>query len=130
MSQPSTPKPVKLIVSLISQKEKLITEASTELSQSYGKIDFMSACIPFTMTKYYQAEMGEGLMRRLITFADLLDPERFPEVKRYTDKLEARYLAVTTFLFLFFQQDSGASRNIYSWPAQASDPPQPSRTIV
>ena len=91
MSQPSTPKPVKLIVSLISQKEKLITEASTELSQFYGKIDFMSACIPFTMTEYYQAEMGEGLMRRLITFADLLDPERFPEVKRYTDKLEARY---------------------------------------
>jgi hypothetical protein len=35
--------------------------------------------------------MGEGLMRRLITFEDLLDPERLPEVKRYTDKLEAHY---------------------------------------
>ena len=92
MSQPSIPKPVKLIVSLIAGKEKLITEASFELSQSYGKIDFMSACIPFTMTEYYQEEMGEGLMRRLITFADLLDPEQFPAVKRYTDKLEAHYI--------------------------------------
>jgi hypothetical protein len=92
MSQPSIPKPVKLIVSLIAGKEKRITEASTELSQSYGKIDYMSAFIPFTMTEYYQAEMGEGLMRRLISFADLLDPERFPEVKQYTDKLEAHYI--------------------------------------
>ena len=91
MSQPSTPKPVKLIVSLIAGGEKRITEAATELSQSYGKIDFMSACIPFTMTEYYQTEMGEGLMRRLISFADLLDPERLPEVKQYTDKLETHY---------------------------------------
>jgi hypothetical protein len=91
MSQPSTPKPVKLIVSLIAGEEKRITEASAELFQSYGKIDFMSACIPFTMTEYYQAEMGKGLMRRLITFEDLLDPEQFPAVKRCTDKLEAHY---------------------------------------
>ena len=92
MSQPSIPKPVKLIVSLIAGKEKIITEACVELSQSYGKIDFMSACIPFTMTEYYQEEMGKGLMRRLITFAELLDPEKFPAVKRYTDKIEAHYI--------------------------------------
>ena len=91
MSQPSAPQPVKLIVSLFTGKEKLITAASEELSQAFGKIDFMSACIPFTMTDYYKAEMGEGLMRRLITFEELIDPERLPEVKRYTDKLEANY---------------------------------------
>ena len=91
MSQPSAPQPVKLIVSLFTGKEKLITAASEELSQVYGKIDFMSACIPFTMTDYYKAEMGEGLVRRLITFEELIDPERLPEVKRYTDKLEANH---------------------------------------
>ena len=91
MSQPSTPKPVKLIISLIAGEEKFITVASTELSKTYGKIDFMSACIPFTMTDYYQAEMGKGLIRRFITFEDLLDPEQLPEVKRYTDKIEAHH---------------------------------------
>lgn len=91
MSQPSTPQPVKLIVSLFTGEEKLITAASEELSQAYGKIDFMSACIPFTMTDYYKAEMGEGLLRRLITFQELIDPERLPEVKRYTDSLETKY---------------------------------------
>jgi hypothetical protein len=91
MSHPSTPTPVKLLVSHISGDAQLITGVAEELSKAYGKIDYMSACIPFTATTYYQAEMGEGLMRRLITFENLLDPERLPEVKRYTDKLEARY---------------------------------------
>ncbi len=91
MSQPSAPQPVKLIVSLFTGEEKLITAASEELSQAYGKIDFMSACIPFTMTGYYKAEMGEGLVRRFITFQELIDPERLPQIKRYTDKLEASY---------------------------------------
>jgi hypothetical protein len=91
MSQPSSPKPVKLIVSLITGEENLVRVASAELSQMFGTIDFMSACIPFTTTEYYHAEMGEALMRRLITFEDLLDPERLPEVKRYTDKLESHY---------------------------------------
>ena len=92
MSQPSVPQPVKLVISLISGEEKLITVASTELSKTYGKIDFMSACIPFTMTDYYQAEMGKGLIRRFITFEDLLNPERLPEVKRHTDKIEAHHI--------------------------------------
>jgi hypothetical protein len=91
MSQPSAPQPVKLIVSLFTGEEKLITAVSEELSQVYGKIDFMSACIPFTMTDYYKTEMGEGLLRRLITFEELIGPERLPEVKRYTDKLETNY---------------------------------------
>jgi hypothetical protein len=91
MSHPSTPQPVKLLVSLITGDAHLITGVAEELSQTYGKIDYMSACIPFTATTYYEAEMGEGLMRRLITFEDLLDPERLPEVKRYTDKLEAHH---------------------------------------
>lgn len=91
MSHPSTPKPVKLLVSLITGEPHLITEAAGELSQTYGTIDYMSAIIPFTATTYYQAEMGEGLMRKLITFEDLLDPERLPEIKRYTDTIEAHY---------------------------------------
>ena len=91
MSHPSSPKPVKLLVSLIAGDTHLIAGVAEELSEAYGKIDYMSAHIPFTATTYYQAEMGTGLMRRLITFEALLDPERLPEVKQYTDKLEAHY---------------------------------------
>lgn len=91
MSRPSIPKPVKFLVSLIAGDPHLITDAAEELSRAYGRIDYMTACIPFTATSYYQPEMGEGLARRLITFENLLGPERLPEIKRYTDTLEARY---------------------------------------
>jgi hypothetical protein len=91
MSRPSPPQPVKLLVSLITGDAHLLPGVAEELSQTYGKIDYMSACIPFTATTYYAAEMGEGLVRRLITFEDLLDPGRLPEVKRYTDTLEAHF---------------------------------------
>jgi len=91
MSHPSAPIPVKLLVSLITGETPLTPGVAEALSQRYGKIDYMSAYIPFTATTYYQAEMGEGLLRRLITFEDLLDPGRLPEVKRYTDMLEVRY---------------------------------------
>lgn len=91
MSKPSTPKPVKLIVSLISRDKGLFAFVASELSQTYGRIDFMSAFIPFTTTTYYQAEMGENLMRRFITFEKLIEPDMLPEVKRWTDELESNH---------------------------------------
>jgi len=91
MSKPSQAKPVKLITSLISKDESLITFVSGELSQAYGEIDFMSRFIPFVTTTYYQAEMGENLIRRFISFEKLIEPDMLPEVKSYTDKLEDKH---------------------------------------
>ena len=65
MSKPSIPKPVKLIISLISRDNNLIALAAGELSHPYGRVDFISKLIPFNTTTYYQAEMGENLLRRL-----------------------------------------------------------------
>jgi len=91
MSAPSTPDPVKQVVSLISRGKDLIAVAESELSREYGRIDFMSRLIPFDRTTYYHAEMGEPLIRRFVTFEKLVDPERLPEVKRWTDGLESRH---------------------------------------
>ena len=90
MSTPSPPKPVKLILSLISKDKSLFTCMAEEISHAYGKIDFMSTCIPFTTTDYYQAEMGDDLMRRFVTFEKLVNPDVLPEVKRRTDELESK----------------------------------------
>lgn len=91
MSTPSSPRPVKLIVSLLAAEKQFIADAAAELSRAYGVIDFMSRCIPFTMTDYYREEMGENLIRRFITFEDLLPPEALPDVKKQTDRLEGQY---------------------------------------
>ena len=90
MSKPSTPKPVKLIVSLISGDKDLFAFVAGDLSRTYGRIDFLSKHIPFTTTTYYQAEMGESLMRRFITFEKLIEPDKLPEIKRWTDGLESK----------------------------------------
>ena len=89
MSKPSPPKPVKLIVSLISEDEPLFSCIADELSKTYGRIDFISKIIPFTATTYYQAEMGNDLKRRFITFAKLVEPDILPEVKRRAGELES-----------------------------------------
>ncbi len=91
MSTPSTPNPVKLAVSLISRDKGLLTLAGGELSQEYGSIDFMSSPRPFTETTYYQAEMGGSLVRRFMAFEKLIEPDKLPLVKRWTDRLESRH---------------------------------------
>ena len=91
MSTPSPPTPVKLIMSLISKDDDLFTCTAEEISHAYGRIDYMSTYIPFTMTDYYQAEMGRDLKRRFITLEKLVNPDVLPEVKRWTDALESQH---------------------------------------
>ena len=91
MSEPSTPKPVKLIVSLLFGDEGLVAPVAGRLSQAYGGIDFVSKRLPFDKTDYYETEMGKDLVRRFVTFEQLMQPDVLPEVKRYTDALESEY---------------------------------------
>lgn len=90
MSNPSPPRPVKLIISLILKDKALFARIADELSETYGRIDFMSTFIPFTFTEYYQKEMGDDLKRRFLTFERLMEPDRLPEVKQWTDELESK----------------------------------------
>jgi len=91
MSSPLSPKPVKLIVSILSGDKSLFACVSDELSYTYGRIGFISTFISFTTTTYYQAEMGEGLARRFVTFEKPIKPAELPEVKRRTDEVEAKH---------------------------------------
>lgn len=91
MSKPAAPKPVKLIVSLITRDTSVFAAVAGKLSQAYGGMDFVSKYIPFDKTDYYEMEMGKHLMRRLMTFEPLMAPDGLPEVKHATDRLEAEY---------------------------------------
>ena len=91
MSQPKAAEPVNLIMSLISREEALIDEALGILSGPCGDADFISPPLDFTYTDYYAPEMGEGLVRRFVSFAKLIPPETLPDIKLMTNALEARY---------------------------------------
>jgi hypothetical protein len=61
------------------------------LEDSYGPADYISDPVPFTFTDYYRAEMGSSLVRVFISFRDLIDPERLPDIKIKANKLEQNF---------------------------------------
>lgn len=91
MGIPRKPKPAKLFMSLIASEDSIIQKAMEDLSNIYGKIDFISEKLPFNFTDYYKHEMGENLFRHFITFKNLIAMENLPDIKNETNRLEARY---------------------------------------
>ena len=88
MGQIKEPKPVKLISSMFTADLELLEVARNKLSKTFGRTDYESDLLPFDHTSYYAAEFGEGLMRNIVAFAELVDPGRLAEVKRLTNDLE------------------------------------------
>jgi len=91
MSEPRSPKPVKLICGLISNDEGLFEKAGNLLAKRFGPIDLRSQVMSFEHTTYYQQEMGQNLKRRFFIFARLLEPQSLPKVKLFTNRLERRF---------------------------------------
>jgi len=88
MSKPTSARPVKLIFSIFSSNTKVIDETVNMLAQNYGEPDFISAVDSFDYTSYYNAEMGDGLLRRFLSMEKLICPESLPDIKNETNKIE------------------------------------------
>lgn len=85
-------KKVKLFCGLIFAQTSAASAAKTELAARFSPVDSESAQIPFISTDYYRVEMGEPLFRQFVSFAELIDPQRLPEIKWHTNRLEERFL--------------------------------------
>lgn len=92
MSLPQPPKAVKFVMSFIFSEGKDFAAAFSDAEGRYGPVDFVSEPLPFDFTDYYEPEMGRGLLRRIVSFRPLIAPDRLPEVKLWTNTLEARHL--------------------------------------
>jgi hypothetical protein len=84
----SPPKPVKLIVAMIGRDEALLARARAELERLYGAVDLESPIFPFHWTSYYEEEMGTNLLRRFLSFEQLMDPGKIAGVKIAANALE------------------------------------------
>ncbi len=84
--------PVKLIVGLIGEEE-LFAAVRERLTKKFGRTDYISRIIDFDFTAYYEPEMGTGLKRQFISFAKTIRPEDLAGIKRYTNKLESRFIS-------------------------------------
>jgi len=81
MAQPKEFVPVKLVCGVVYKEDGLYAEVKRRLVEEWGRVDSESAAFPFDLTAYYEAEMGSGLVRRFMSFADLVAPETLPERK-------------------------------------------------
>jgi len=91
MTVPTAPEPVTLIVGMLSARPELLDEAEALLVRLCGPIGLRSADFEFSYTDYYEKEMGPGLKRRFVSFADKIDPGRLAEIKTQTNELEHEF---------------------------------------
>lgn len=88
MSEPRPPEPVKLIASLFSREEEKIIQVIDKMKETFGPVDWISPRLYFERTRYYEREMGWPLVRRFISFEELIDPGALPDIKLLTNQLE------------------------------------------
>ena len=83
--------PAKLLLGILSREEAPWQEALRLFSRRWkGEVEIASKPFPFTASDYYGKEMGEPLLRRFFLFQGGFPPERLPEVKLFTNRLEER----------------------------------------
>jgi hypothetical protein len=88
MSTLHRPEPVKLIIGVFTPHRERFGPVAGALADAYGVTDMISPWIPFDQTTYYADEMGGPLYRRLMAFAEPMDPGRLPSVKHFCHDLE------------------------------------------
>jgi hypothetical protein len=84
-------KPVKLICGLIYSRETILERAVGKLTEKFGQVDLQSPSFPFSLTDYYESQMGKNLERRFLSFQQLISPENLPQIKIESNNLEDEF---------------------------------------
>jgi len=88
MAAPELPDPVKLIVAVLWSEAAPRDEATNRMQDLWGPVDFTGADRSFDVTSYYRPEMGDSLVRRLLSFERLVPPDCLREAKLRTNEIE------------------------------------------
>lgn len=84
--QPSTP--VALVCAVLVDSAETLAEAKERLAECFGPLREASPTYDFDFTSYYEAEMGAGLSKQLVCFAERIDPAELAACKRQTIEIE------------------------------------------
>src|SRR5215470_19114680 len=91
MGTPREPKPAKYFVALLSAERDLLSAVEGDLTVILGTIDARSEVLPWTLSKFYEKEMGPGLLRCFVSFESLVSPGKLADVKLATQRIEENY---------------------------------------
>ncbi len=83
--------PVKLFVGMLSSDRLLFDDVIPLLENEFGPSECPGALMEFHYTRFYDKEMGSGLMRKFLAFRDLIDPLFLADVKLITNSIETKF---------------------------------------
>lgn len=79
---------VKLICGIIASKAYVFSRGEERLIRLYGPVDYSSPLFEFTITNYYEKQMGKDLKRKFLSFFRVYSPEMLSKIKIRTNRLE------------------------------------------
>ena len=91
MGTPGDPKPAKYFVGLLSADKELLDAIEADLTAILGAIDGRSETVPWKLSTFYENEMGAGLLRRFVSFRQLVSPGDLADIKLQTHEVEITY---------------------------------------
>jgi len=91
MGTPREPRPAKYFVALLSSDSELLTTVESDLAAILGAIDARSEVWPWTVSNFYEKEMGVGLLRRFLSFKPLASAGELARIKLLTQHVEDKY---------------------------------------
>lgn len=83
--------PVKYFVGVIWHPQIRLEEIQRIIEDAFGLIDTVSDTFSFTITAYYQEEMGEGLRRVFYSLKNLAGAEELMAFKRHCCQIENEF---------------------------------------
>ena len=81
MATPGEPTLAKYFAGLLSSEPGLLTEVESHLTAFLGAVDARSEIVRWSVSRYYEREMGTKLWRRFVSFAPLNSPGRLAAIK-------------------------------------------------
>jgi hypothetical protein len=81
----------KLVVGVLLSLPELKTALLRRLEEVFGAADWVSPELPFTHTRYYEAEMGGPLLRFFVSIREPVDPTGLAAAKLASNALEEEF---------------------------------------
>lgn len=88
MGEIHTPRPVNLVIGILSADKGWAQQARETLQQRFGPIETELSPFPFTWTHYYADELGATPLRSFLSFETLIAREELVDIKHWTNAQE------------------------------------------
>ena len=88
MGKPKRPGPARLVCALMGSPSAPWGRVREAMVGKFGPVVLESPSYPFTHTKYYELEMGSGLLKFFWAFSGFFPQEALAEAKGFTNALE------------------------------------------